>query len=99
MHERGEFGAVVLVRDVRVGPQHHCQPLASAARAAPKRDELLDVAGNLAFVPGEACAAACRACGDECERHAQHHEHCRVCAESCRRCEEGCNRLLQALPA
>jgi hypothetical protein len=47
----------------------------------------------------EACAAACRVCGDECESHAGHHQHCRVCAESCRRCEEACRQLLQALPA
>jgi hypothetical protein len=44
----------------------------------------------------QACAEACRACGVECERHAGHHEHCRVCAESCRRCEAACNRLLAA---
>jgi hypothetical protein len=49
----------------------------------------------------EACAAACRACGDECQRHAEgmNMEHCRVCAESCRRCAEACERLLSALPA
>lgn len=47
----------------------------------------------------EACATACRICGAECEKHAGHHEHCRVCAEACRRCEEACNRLLQAIPA
>lgn len=45
----------------------------------------------------EACAAACHASGDECERHASHHEHCRLCAESCRRCEEACNALLAAM--
>ena len=39
----------------------------------------------------EACVAACQVCGAECERHAGHHEHCRVCAEACR-------RLLAALP-
>jgi hypothetical protein len=47
----------------------------------------------------QACAAACKACGDECQSHAGHHEHCRVCAESCRRCEQACTRLLAALPA
>lgn len=47
----------------------------------------------------EACAAACRSCGDECQRHAGMHQHCQVCAESCRRCEQACNRLLQAIPA
>ena len=47
----------------------------------------------------EACLAACRACGDECERHAQHHEHCRLCAEQCRRCERACQDLLATLNA
>jgi hypothetical protein len=45
----------------------------------------------------EACAAICKSCGDECERHARHHEHCRVCAEACRRCEGACRDLLAAL--
>jgi hypothetical protein len=45
----------------------------------------------------EACAATCRSCGDECERHAQMHAHCRVCAEACRRCEQACRDLLAAM--
>lgn len=45
----------------------------------------------------EACARAVKLRGDECEQHADHHEHCRVCMESCRRCEEACNRVLQSL--
>ena len=45
----------------------------------------------------QACAEACRLCGEECEQHASHHEHCRVCAKACRRCEEACNSLLQKL--
>jgi len=45
----------------------------------------------------EACVAICQSCGDECERHAQHHAHCRVCAEACRRCEQACRELLGAL--
>jgi hypothetical protein len=45
----------------------------------------------------EACVATCKSCGDECERHAQMHEHCRVCAEACRRCEQACNELLAAM--
>jgi hypothetical protein len=44
----------------------------------------------------EACATACKICGDECEQHAQMHEHCRVCAEACRRCEQACRELLAA---
>ena len=42
----------------------------------------------------EACAVACQACGDECEKHAGMHEHCRICAEECRRCEDACRSLL-----
>jgi len=45
----------------------------------------------------EACAAACKSCGDECERHARMHEHCRICAEACRRCERMCRDLLDAV--
>jgi len=45
----------------------------------------------------EACVAAFRSCGDECERHAEMHEHCRVCAEACRRCQQACDELLAAM--
>lgn len=41
-----------------------------------------------------ACRETCRRCADECERHAEAHEHCRVCAAACRRCEEACDQLL-----
>ena len=44
-----------------------------------------------------ACVAVCKSCGDECERHARHHEHCRICAEACRRCEQACRELLDTL--
>ena len=45
----------------------------------------------------EACVAVCRSCADECERHAEMHEHCRVGAEACRRCEQACRDLLAAM--
>jgi len=45
----------------------------------------------------EVCAVACRACGDECEKHASHHEHCRICGEVCRRCEQSCRGLLETI--
>jgi hypothetical protein len=47
----------------------------------------------------EACAHACRICAEECERHAGHHEHCRVCAEACRRCEQACEDLRSSIGA
>lgn len=45
----------------------------------------------------EACALICAACGAECHRHAQHHEHCKVCADACRRCDEQCRKALRLL--
>ena len=45
----------------------------------------------------EACAVACLACAEECELHAAHHEHCRLCAEMCRRCKQICDDLLATL--
>jgi Domain of Unknown Function (DUF326) len=45
----------------------------------------------------DACVVTCKTCGDECERHAQMHEHCRICAEACRRCEQECRELLSAM--
>ena len=45
----------------------------------------------------EACVTACRASRAECTRHAEHHEHCRLCAEECGRCEQACVALLTAI--
>ena len=52
---------------------------------------------NLTRAILEACAQACRSCGDECACHAEMHEHCRICADACRRCEQACRELLGAL--
>lgn len=52
---------------------------------------------NLTRAQVQACAQACKSCSDECEQHAGHHEHCRVCAEACRACEQACNELLAAI--
>jgi uncharacterized membrane protein len=72
--------------------------------------EICSVTGRLIARPGpqdqsllnaqlEACATACRACAEECERHADHMEHCRVCAEACRSCADACDRMKDALVA
>ncbi len=45
----------------------------------------------------EACRIACATCAEECESHAEMHEHCRICAEACRRCEQACADLLASL--
>jgi hypothetical protein len=39
----------------------------------------------------QSCAAFCRLCADECDRHG-HHDHCRICAEACRVCERACHQ-------
>jgi hypothetical protein len=54
---------------------------------------------SLARVIVQACVEACRVCGDECERHAEHMQHCRVCAEACRQCEQACNEILSSIAA
>jgi hypothetical protein len=45
----------------------------------------------------EGCAEACRVCGDECERHAVNHAHCRICADACRICERACRSVATIL--
>ena len=52
---------------------------------------------NLTRAVLEACATACRACGDECSKHASMHDHCRICADACRRCEQACRDLVASL--
>lgn len=45
----------------------------------------------------EACRIACATCAEECESHAEMHEHCRICAQACSRCEQACADLLAAI--
>jgi hypothetical protein len=45
----------------------------------------------------EACSVACLACAEECDRHAVHHEHCRVCAAVCRLCRQACDDFVAAI--
>ncbi|WP_114908037.1 four-helix bundle copper-binding protein [Ornithinimicrobium murale] len=52
---------------------------------------------NLTRAQVQACAQACKSCGDECARHAEMHEHCRICAEACRACEQACDELLATI--
>jgi hypothetical protein len=45
----------------------------------------------------ELCALSCATCGTECDRHGDHHEHCKICAEACRRCEDLCRKMLRSI--
>jgi hypothetical protein len=73
-----------------------CADLCEATGRIVTRQTTPDVAVVRATL--EACSTACRACREECERHAEHHEHCRLCAEVCHRCELACGDLLASLP-
>ena len=73
----------------------HCADVCIATAGVTSR--LGEYEGDVTRPLLEACVASCRTCGDECDRHAPRHEHCRVCAEACRRCEQACRRLLVVL--
>ena len=47
----------------------------------------------------EVCQLACAKCAEECERHADHHDHCRICAQQCRECEESCRIAVRVIGA
>jgi len=72
-----------------------CADACTATARIVTRQTAPDLAVLRAMV--EACMAACQACGDECERHAAHHEHCRFCAEACRRCARACDDLVATI--
>jgi hypothetical protein len=47
--------------------------------------------------PGNVDRESLASCIDECERHAEMHEHCRICADACRRCQQACDELLASM--
>ena len=85
-----EHEVLELVRCIRLCQD--CADLCTATRNFLSRQTDYDsgVTGPLL----EACVRICKTCGDECEQHAEHHAHCRVCLEACRRCEQTCRELL-----
>ena len=72
-----------------------CADVCTAAMGVTSRQASYDASVTRPLLT--ACAAICKSCGDECERHARHHEHCRVCEQACRRCEQACREFLDAL--
>ncbi|PSK91873.1 hypothetical protein CLV30_1336 [Haloactinopolyspora alba] len=52
---------------------------------------------SIARVQLRASAQACHSCAEECQRHADVLDCCRICAEVCFRCKEACDRVLAAL--
>ncbi|WP_129794141.1 four-helix bundle copper-binding protein [Sphingosinicella sp. CPCC 101087] len=72
-----------------------CADLCLAAGALGTRRTGSDESAILAAL--EACATACRLCGEECARHASMMEHCRICADACRRCESSCREAIESI--
>jgi hypothetical protein len=72
-----------------------CADVCTATVAVTSRQTAYDAKTTRLLL--EACAATCASCGDECQRHAQMHEHCRICAGACRRGEQTCRELLTAM--
>jgi uncharacterized membrane protein len=73
----------------------HCTDICTATVGVISRPAAYDAAVTRPLL--EACVAICKSCGDECERHARMHAHCRVCEQACRVCEQACRELLKAL--
>ncbi len=71
----------------------NCADVCAATGRVLSRQTSFDSAMTIAALT--ACREACRICGSECEGHADHMEHCRVCARACQRCEQACARLLE----
>lgn len=89
----GEADPGPMVRCIRLN-EDCADVCATTGRVIARQTELdVDVVRPLV----EACLAACRACGDECEGHAEHMAHCAICRDRCRECEEACRRLLEAM--
>jgi hypothetical protein len=72
-----------------------CADICSTTGNALSRHTGYDANLTRAFL--EACATACKSCGDECSKHAQMHDHCKICAAVCRRCEDACRALIASL--
>jgi uncharacterized membrane protein len=89
----GEHNVTEMVTCIRLCL--NCADVCTAAAAVISRPAGYDADVTKPLL--EACAAICKTCGDECERHAEMHAHCRVCGEACRRCEQACREMLRAL--
>ncbi len=88
----GEDNVKMLGRCIRLNQD--CADLCGSAGRLLSRQQQPDI--DLLRATVMLCELACRKCADECDQHASHHEHCRVCAVSCRGCEQSCQSLLQS---
>jgi len=91
----GEASVADLVRCIRLNEDCRAACLATGEMLS----RVAEADWSVLRAQVQACVQACRTCGAECERHAGHMEHYRICAEACHACEQACQELLAALPA
>ncbi|MFE6779546.1 four-helix bundle copper-binding protein [Streptomyces sp. NPDC057702] len=72
-----------------------CADICAATASVLSRHTGYDI--NVTRAQLQACVVVCVSCAQECERHADAHEHCRICAQACRRCADACRALLHTL--
>src|SRR6185437_8726392 len=72
-----------------------CDDIAATTASVLTRQVAMDL--GLVRVVLEACAVASKRCAVECQLHAEHHEHCRVCAQACGDLYAASRTLLETL--
>ncbi|MFD0775448.1 four-helix bundle copper-binding protein [Streptomonospora algeriensis] len=86
----GESGVADLVACVRLNLD--CADICSAAERVLTRRTEADPELHRGLL--ETAILYTQACARECERHADEHEHCRLCADRCRLAEDACRQIL-----
>ncbi|HBA87779.1 MAG TPA: four-helix bundle copper-binding protein [Geobacter sp.] len=56
-----------------------------------------DVVTQLLRAQLESCVVSCRVCAQECEIHAEMHQHCRICRSACQNTEKICQEMISRL--
>lgn len=89
----GEAGVAELVQCIRLDLD--CADLCIATGTIATRR----AGGNVPVLRAqlEACRLACMRCAEECDRHGDRHEHCRICADACRECADACRAAMENL--
>src|SRR5918912_1567424 len=72
-----------------------CADIAATTASVLSRQVAMDL--GLLRVVLEACAVASKKCAIECQQHADHHEHCRICAQACETLYAASRSLLETL--
>jgi hypothetical protein len=90
-----EESVMELVKCVRLNLD--CAAICQASASILSRQSEPD--GGIIQTQLKALATACRICAQECDSHAEMHEHCRVCAEACRNCDEAVASLMNTYPS